>query len=151
VRGAAHLIEPDARAASIQLRLVLEPTLTALEIDPIQVEQVILNLLRNGLEAMSGDESDGDELLVETLAVGRLVELRVHDTGPGVPAEVADRIFNAFFTTKKSGLGMGLSISRSIIEDHAGQLWVRSNAKRGATFGFTCRCRRTRQETRAVK
>jgi C4-dicarboxylate-specific signal transduction histidine kinase len=137
VREAAHLIEPDARAASIQLRLVLEPTLTALEIDPIQVEQVILNLLRNGLEAMSGDESDGGELLVETLPVGPAVELRVHDKGPGVPAEVADCIFNAFFTTKKSGLGMGLSISRSIIEDHAGQLWMRPHPERGATFGFT--------------
>jgi PAS domain S-box-containing protein len=138
VREAAHLIEPDARAANIKVRLVLEPQLAALEIDPIQVEQVILNLLRNGLEAMSTGDAGGDELLVETSTAGHAsLELRVRDNGPGVPAAVVDRIFNAFFTTKKSGLGMGLSISRSIIEDHAGHLWMRQNIDRGATFGFT--------------
>jgi PAS domain S-box-containing protein len=134
---AAHLIEPDARSAGIALRLVLAPDLPAVEIDPIQVEQVVLNLLRNGLEAMMGQRT-GDELLVETgLGPNRTVEVRVRDTGAGVPPGVAERVFDAFFTTKKSGLGMGLSISRSIIEDHAGRLWMRPNLDRGTTFGFS--------------
>jgi two-component system sensor histidine kinase TtrS len=137
VREAAHLLEPDVRGAGVALRLALDPDLPVVEIDPIQVEQVILNLLRNGLESMITSDLPGHELLVET-AVGddATIEVRVRDTGPGVPPTVADRIFNAFFTTKQSGLGMGLSISRSIIEDHAGKLWMRPNLDRGATFGF---------------
>jgi two-component system sensor histidine kinase TtrS len=136
---AAHLIEPDARGAGIALRLVLAPNLPAVEIDPIQVEQVVLNLLRNGLEAMAGERTGG-ELLVETaLGPDDTVEVRVRDSGTGVPPNVAERIFDAFFTTKNSGLGMGLSISRSIIEDHSGRLWMRPNHDRGATFGFSLR------------
>ena len=138
VREAAHLIEPDARGAGVALRLALDPDLPAVEIDPIQVEQVILNLLRNGLEAMLASDLSAHELLVETaLGEHASIEVRVRDTGPGVPPTVAEHMFNAFFTTKKSGLGMGLSISRSIIEDHAGRLWMRPNLDRGATFGFS--------------
>jgi PAS domain S-box-containing protein len=138
VREAAHLVEPDARGAGIALRLALAPGLALVEIDPIQVEQVLLNLMRNGLEAMAGSDASSHELLIETAGVADGgVDVRVRDTGPGVPPEVADRIFDAFFTTKSSGLGMGLSISRSIIDDHGGRLWMCPNPERGTTFGFT--------------
>jgi len=138
VREAAHLVEPDARCASIVLRLALDPDLPRPEIDPIQIEQVLLNLMRNGLEAMAAMENGAHELLVETAQLtGDSIEVRVRDTGPGVAPTVRDRVFDAFFTTKSSGLGMGLSISRSLIEDHGGSLWMRPNRDRGTTFGFS--------------
>ena len=138
VREAAHLIEPDARADNVALRLALDPALPVVTIDAIQVEQVILNLLRNGLEAMASGQATANELLVETaLGDDATIEVRVRDTGPGVPPNIAECMFNAFFTTKASGLGMGLSISRSIIEEHGGRLWMHSNLDRGATFAFS--------------
>jgi len=133
VRDAAHLVEPDARRAKIALCLGLAPTLPAVALDRIQVEQVLFNLMRNGLEAMTA----GGELRVETLAVAGGLEVRVRDTGAGFPPDAVERIFDAFYTTKASGLGMGLSISRSIVEDHGGRLWAAPNADRGSTFGFT--------------
>ena len=138
VREAAHLVEPDARHASIAMRLALAPALPQLEIDPIQIEQVLLNLMRNGLEAIAATDDGRRELVVETARHDdECIEVRVRDTGPGVPPTLGDRIFDAFFTTKSGGLGMGLSISRSLIEDHGGSLWMRPNLDRGTTFGFT--------------
>src|SRR5205814_8457346 len=92
----------------------------------------------NGLEAMIGCErSAPHELLVETARGGDgAVEVLVRDTGPGVSPTVGERIFEAFFTTKSSGLGMGLSISRSIIDDHGGRPWAAPNLDHGATFAF---------------
>jgi PAS domain S-box-containing protein len=138
VRNAAHLVEPDARRSGIALRLALDAALPAVFIDAIQIEQVLLNLMRNGLEAMIGCTRPAPhELLVETVRGGDGgVEVRVRDTGPGLPPAVGERIFEAFFTTKSSGLGMGLSISRSIIDDHGGRLWVQPNLDHGATFAF---------------
>jgi PAS domain S-box-containing protein len=139
VREAAHLVESEARRAAIAMRLVLNGGLPEVEIDSIQVEQVLLNLMRNALEAMAGGEASDHELLIETApgAAAGTLEVRVRDTGPGVPPAIADRVFDAFYTTKTSGLGMGLSISRSLIEDHGGRLWMRPNPDRGTTFGFT--------------
>ena len=138
VREAAHLVEPDARRASIGLRLALDPALPWLEIDSIQIEQVLLNLMRNGLEAMAVMENGARELLVETAErTDDSIEVRVRDTGPGVAPTVRERVFDALFTTKSSGLGMGLSINRSLIEDHGGNLWMRPNLDRGTTFGFS--------------
>jgi two-component system sensor histidine kinase TtrS len=139
VRTATHLVEPEAQRAAIAIRLALAAGLPEAEIDPIQVEQVMLNLMRNGLEAMAASAAAEHELLVETAlaADGATIVVRVRDTGPGVAPDVAARIFEAFVTTKASGLGMGLSISRSLVEDHGGRLSMRANADRGATFSFT--------------
>jgi len=137
VREAARFAEPDARRHGIPLRLVLADGLPMLEMDRIQVVQVVLNLVRNGIEAMARSGDEDNELLVQTAcADGAGIEVSVRDTGTGVPAAQTERIFEPFFTTKVSGLGMGLSISRSIIEAHGGRLWAAPNRDRGTTFSF---------------
>lgn len=138
VREAAHLIEEDARRHQILLRLQLDPAVPAISLDLIQVEQVILNLLRNAIEAMGAAPGRDHELVVQTVPTAHDgVEVRVRDTGDGVPPGATDRIFDAFFTTKPGGLGMGLAISRSIVEANGGRLWASGNADRGMTFAFS--------------
>jgi PAS domain S-box-containing protein len=138
VRHAAHLLEAEARGHGIPLRLALDAALPAVEVDRIQVEQVVLNLLRNAIDAIIGARRGDDEVLVRTYRNGAgAIEVAVRDTGVGLPAENAARIFDAFFTTKHGGLGMGLSISRSIVEAHGGRLWAADNRDRGMTFTFS--------------
>ena len=137
VRDAASLLETDARRAGIPVRLRLDPGLPAISLDRIQVEQVILNLLRNALDAMNAAPRPDHELVAETAAHNGFVEVRVRDTGIGVLPDTADRIFDAFFTSKPNGLGMGLSISRSIVEAHGGKLSAVANGDRGMTFAFS--------------
>ncbi len=93
-----------------------------------------MNLMLNGIEAMDGT---GGELTIKSQREEKEVLVSVSDTGVGLPADKMDQIFNSFFTTKAAGTGMGLSISRSIIESHGGQLWASNNNGRGATFHFT--------------
>jgi signal transduction histidine kinase len=106
--------------------------------DRVQLQQVILNLIMNAIEAMS-EVSDGPrELLIGSHAdAPEGVIVTVRDSGPGLKPESLDRIFDPFYTTKPTGMGMGLSICRSIIEAHGGRLWVSANAPRGAIFQFT--------------
>jgi signal transduction histidine kinase len=100
----------------------------------VQLQQVIMNLVLNGIEAMK-DVDDERELLIKSERwENEQVLVSVHDTGSGLPPQQADRIFDAFFTTKLHGTGMGLSISRSIVESHGGRLWADGNSSRGATF-----------------
>ncbi|WGS26793.1 AAA family ATPase [Bradyrhizobium sp. ISRA464] len=105
--------------------------------DRIQVQQVLLNLILNAAEAMSSVEEGARELLISTEQdrTGALVTIR--DSGPGIEAQHLDRIFEAFYTTKSSGTGMGLSICRSIVHAHGGKLWAETNEPRGAVFQFT--------------
>jgi signal transduction histidine kinase len=118
--------------------------------DRIQVEQVILNLLRNGLDAMSEPDPDRHELVVQTtIPAEDTVEVSVRDSGIGMSPATRERIFDPFFTTKTGGLGMGLSISRSIIEAHGGRLWATGNSDRGMTFSFSLPVRQ-RGEIRAA-
>jgi two-component system, LuxR family, sensor kinase FixL len=138
VRQAAHLVEADARGRGIPMRLVLDPDLPAIAVDRIQVEQLILNLLRNAIDAIVAGPHGDDEVLVQTARTADAgVEVTVRDTGIGLSPEAAPRMFDAFFTTKDGGLGMGLSISRSIVEAHGGRLWAAENGDRGATFTFS--------------
>ena len=121
---------------SIQTRLTEGPS--DVQADRIQLQQVILNLILNAVEAMGSIEEGVRELLITTKqheAGGVLVAVR--DSGPGINPEHLDRVFDAFYTTKSSGLGMGLSICRSIIEAHGGRLWADANEPRGAVFQFT--------------
>ena len=150
VREAVHFAEVEARELGIALRLALAPEPLAVEVDGIQVEQVILNLLRNGLDAMSEAPTGQHELLVQTRGQSEsTVEVSVRDTGVGMSPATGERIFDPFFTTKVGGLGMGLSISRSIIEAHGGRLWATRNPDRGMTFSFTLPVRQ-RDEIRAA-
>ena len=150
VRDAAQLIGADARRIGVPIRLALESELPLVEMDRIQVEQVILNLLRNGLDAMSEPDPDRHELVVETtIPAEDTVEVSVRDSGIGMSPTTRERVFDPFFTTKTGGLGMGLSISRSIIEAHGGRLWATGNSDRGMTFSFSLPVRQ-RGEIRAA-
>ena len=105
--------------------------------DRIQLQQVMLNLILNALEAMSGSSAAARELVIRTGQDGSGgVLVAVQDSGPGLKPENLDRLFDAFYTTKPGGLGMGLSICRSIIEAHGGRLWATTNLPQGAVFQF---------------
>jgi signal transduction histidine kinase len=106
----------------------------------VQLQQVFMNLMLNGIDAMKGIGADGELTIRSERAAGGQVLISVSDTGTGLPPQQGDLIFNAFFTTKPDGTGMGLPISRSIIESHGGRLWAAGNAGRGATFQFTLPC-----------
>jgi PAS domain S-box-containing protein len=133
VGDAWRFVEADARRRGIRLRLDLAPAIPTVWADPVQIGQVVVNLLRNGIEAMDGDTDEG-ELALETMRRDDLVEVRVRDTGVGLSREVAGKVFESFFTTKPHGLGIGLSICTSIVEAHGGRLWFTSNPDGGTTF-----------------
>jgi two-component system sensor kinase FixL len=121
--------------ASVKLRTRLARDLPHVLIDKIQVQQVVINLVRNSIEAMLAVATR--ELNVETkLGEKGFVEVSVSDTGPGLPEEVASRLFQPFVTTKEKGMGVGLSICQSIIEAHNGRIWAAPNDRRGVTFRF---------------
>jgi two-component system, LuxR family, sensor kinase FixL len=128
------LIGPTA--SGVKMRVRLDPEAPYVLGNRIEIQQVLINLVRNSLEAMAG--ADRRELdLTTTLRRPDLVEFAVVDSGPGIDPDVADRIFEAFVTTKRSGMGMGLSICRSIIESHGGRLEFEPNPEGGALFRFT--------------
>jgi PAS domain S-box-containing protein len=136
VRESVRLIEPEARARGVDLHTELAPTLPPVSCNGVQIEQVLLNLLLNGVEAVEAAADGHRALAVRTVLQERSIEVAVTDSGVGLPEQSTD-VFAPFFTTKTSGLGMGLSISRSIIEAHGGHLWGVRNPDRGSTFHFT--------------
>lgn len=133
---AIAFVGPDAADHGVQLRIDLLPHLPAIEIDAVQIEQVILNLLRNALDAIYEHGGPSPTLGVSTRLVDAGVELAVTDSGAGIPDALTAEIFEPFVTSKPDGLGMGLTICRSIIEAHGGRIWVTPNADGGATFRF---------------
>ena len=135
VNEAATLVERELVQHRISLRTELTPALPEILGDRVQLQQVIINLLMNGIEAMEPVTDRPRELLIQTGKddTGYLI-LRVADSGIGISAENANRVFDAFFTTKSSGLGMGLSICRSIVEAHGGRMSASNNDGPGATF-----------------
>ncbi|MGH8501002.1 MAG: PAS domain S-box protein [Gammaproteobacteria bacterium] len=140
VREAVRLTEADIRKKRCSIRLKLSERLPRVIGDRIQLEQVILNLLRNGTEAMVDCNAQKRELVVFSRVLdGRMVRISVRDCGAGLDDETMKRIFDPFYTTKSDGMGMGLPISRSIIEAHAGHLWAEQRVPpgSGATFHFT--------------
>jgi len=137
VRGVVELVQAEARAHRVALRMDLAEGLPPVQADRIQIEQVVLNLIRNGVEAM--EEASGKrEVRVSTRpADDGYIEVAVCDSGIGLPAAAAEQVFTPFFTTKPSGLGMGLSISRLIVEAHGGRVWATPQLQHGTTFRFT--------------
>jgi signal transduction histidine kinase len=135
IRGMTDLLHDKANRSSISIRLENDAELATAVADRVQLQQVLMNLMLNGIEAM---QETGGELTITSkkTAEGQLL-ISVGDSGIGITPDRVDRIFEAFFTTKPQGTGMGLSISRKIIESHSGRLWATANPGRGATFQFT--------------
>jgi signal transduction histidine kinase len=128
------LLKGEADRYSVTMCAELAAELPKIMADRVQLQQVFMNLMFNAIEAMR--ESGGDLTVKSQLQEGQL-EFAVSDTGVGLPTEKIDQIFSAFFTTKPQGSGMGLAISRSIVESHGGRLWAAADGERGATFHFT--------------
>ena len=106
-------------------------------VDKIQIEQVLINLVRNSLEALGGSKTPGGQVVIQTnLSANDMVEVTVADNGPGISAVIADTLFDPFQTNKDSGMGIGLSLSRAIVEAHDGKLWVDKDRQNGALFRF---------------
>jgi PAS domain S-box-containing protein len=136
IREMIVLLRSEANRYSISIRTELTGGLPKVMADRVQLQQVLMNLMLNGIDAMKGTTARG-ELTIKSQADDGQLLISVSDTGVGLPPEQADQIFRAFFTTKDSGTGMGLPISRSIIESHGGHLWVAGASGCGATFQFT--------------
>ncbi|WP_242540536.1 trifunctional serine/threonine-protein kinase/ATP-binding protein/sensor histidine kinase [Trinickia mobilis] len=131
------LTHGEAIKNHVSVRTQLMEALPLVEGDRVQLQQVILNLIINAVEAMGDIDEGPRELFISTAIVPEGVLVEVRDSGPGLTPTSIEHVFDAFYTTKSSGLGMGLSICRSIIEAHGGKIWVTSGAPRGATFHFT--------------
>jgi PAS domain S-box-containing protein len=138
VREIIALVQRELISHQVSLRTELTPALPMILGDRVQLQQVMINLVMNGIEAMQSVTDRPRELMIRSgQDETQHVFASVRDCGVGISAENADRLFNAFFTTKSSGMGMGLSICRSIMEAHGGRLWATANVPHGATFQFT--------------
>jgi signal transduction histidine kinase len=137
IREMIVLLRSEAARYSISIHSSLADDLPQIMADRVQLQQVFMNLMLNGIEAMK-DMGTAGELIIRSQRDdnGHLL-ISVGDTGAGLQPEQVEQVFNAFYTTKAQGTGMGLSISRSIIESHGGRLWASPNPGRGATFQFT--------------
>ncbi|HEY1267233.1 MAG TPA: PAS domain S-box protein [Candidatus Binatia bacterium] len=138
IRDVVALVHSDTilrgAAISVESRSELPP----MRGDRVQLQQVMLNLLLNAFDAMKEAPANGRRAIIRAEVYGRMIKLSVRDSGPGLPPEKLDKLFQPFYTTKRDGLGMGLSICRSIVEAHQGHLWAENNnGGRGATFSFT--------------
>jgi signal transduction histidine kinase len=138
IRGVIELTRSEAVANGVSMQMDLAQGLPLVEGDRVQFQQVVLNLILNAIEAMSGADEGTRELLISTgKAEPNGVHVGVRDSGPGLTPAALERVFDAFYTTKSGGLGMGLTICRSIIEAHGGRLWATGHTPRGAFFQFT--------------
>jgi PAS domain S-box-containing protein len=135
IRHMIALLRDTADRSSISIRAELDPALVMTRADRVQLQQVLMNLMLNAIEAMKG--ASGALTITSKQDEDGQLTVSVGDSGIGLPAEGADRLFEAFFTTKPDGTGIGLSLSRRIIESHGGRLWASANAPRGAVFHFT--------------
>lgn len=137
-RTACDLVAAEARRRGVRLVPDFAPSLPPARAASVHIEHVLVNLLQNAIEAIRGADMAQGVVTVSTRApTDRTLHVSVHDTGPGLDAKTLQRIFEPFYTTKTEGLGMGLAISRSIIEAHGGKLWADAPEGGGATFHFT--------------
>jgi len=137
IRETIALLHSEVTKSSISIQMELAADLPQIMADRVQLQQVMMNLIINSIDAMK--EADGmREIVIKSQrAEDEQLHVSVSDTGIGLPTGQADQIFNAFFTTKSHGTGMGLRISRSIVESHGGRMWANDNSPRGASFYFT--------------
>jgi PAS domain S-box-containing protein len=138
VREVIPLVQRQLMSHQVSLQMELAPTLPMVLADRVQLQQVMINLVMNGIEAMRSVTDRTRELVIRSLQdETQQVLVSVTDRGVGISTEIADRLFNPFFTTKSGGMGMGLAICRSIMEGHGGRLWATADVPHGATFQFT--------------
>lgn len=137
VEDTIGFMEADARKRQVKIRQQLAPGLPQVLADRVMLEQVLLNLLRNGMEAMLEVRATDRLLAVSTAVHDGAIMVSVADRGCGIPTEVAAHLFEPFYSTKVEGMGMGLNICRTIIEFHKGRMWAEDNPPRGTVFRFT--------------
>ncbi len=132
----ASLVRAEAMKKDVVIRIELDEGLLQVQADRVQIQQVILNLSVNAIEAMAGHHNGTAKSLTlsSRMHAENVVSVGVHDTGPGISSEIRNKVFDAFYSTKSQGMGMGLAISKSIAASHGGKLWITANEKQGATF-----------------
>ena len=137
IDAAVSLTRSEAMQQNVEIETKTDPCLPVVLADQVQIEQVLLNLLRNAMDAMAAANTRPRSIVVEARRKSHnAIEISVSDSGPGIAAEVTDTIFEPFVTTKPLGMGMGLSISRAIIQSHGGSLRMLSDTRSGAVFAF---------------
>ncbi|WP_341482666.1 PAS domain S-box protein [Microvirga solisilvae] len=139
VQEASALALVGAREKGVRVTYEFDPNAPLVLADRIQIQQVLLNLIRNAIEAMQDEPRREMVIATHALPIDGLVEISVADTGTGIEPEVLEKLFQPFVTTKKHGMGVGLSICRTIVESHGGKIWIESEVGRGTTFRFTLR------------
>jgi PAS domain S-box-containing protein len=137
IKEAVAGVRAEARRCGIAIKLELAEKMPSVPVDSVQIQQVLLNLVRNSIEAIKGAHGRPGEIRIEARPADGQVEVVVRDTGPGLPAEALEKVFESFYTTKPYGLGLGLPLSRSFIEAHGGRLWATPNSDGGVAFRFT--------------
>ena len=135
--GIVTFLKSEAQKSGIRIELHMGGQACKVTANRVQIEQVLVNLVRNSLEAFEHTKTVDGRVDIQTrLLPNGMIEVIVTDNGPGIDTAMAGKMFDQFQTSKKTGMGIGLSLSRSIIEDHGGKLWVDENHQNGALFGF---------------